>query len=283
MNERYNVKDSGSYRLTSAMRNKTFSKDNIKTIMYRPFDFRYIYYEAGLTSRPAYRVMRHFLHNENVGLIMLRNMPSFKNWSGVYISNCFIEFGVGGSFPGNPAPLFPLYLYPAPDELDRAAHHRPNLNMAIVKKIAQKTDLNFTAEKSADDNTFAPIDLLDYIYAFLHSNNYRVKYKEVLKIDFPRAPYPENRETFQELSKYGASLRALHLMNDISPVMDLANFPIAGTNKIEPVCYKDEKVFINKRQYFENVPREAWDYYIGGYQPAQKWLKDRKDRVLIRV
>jgi hypothetical protein len=27
-------------------------------------------------------------------------------------------------------------------------------------------------------------------------------------------------------------------------------------------------------------PQIAWEVYIGGYQPAQKWLKDRKDREL---
>jgi hypothetical protein len=40
------------------------------------------------------------------------------------------------------------------------------------------------------------------------------------------------------------------------------------------------KVYINETQYFSNVPEVAWNFYIGGYQPAQKWLKDRKDREL---
>ena len=39
-------------------------------------------------------------------------------------------------------------------------------------------------------------------------------------------------------------------------------------------------VRINAIQYFANVPRKAWEFYIGGYQPAQKWLKDRKGRTL---
>jgi hypothetical protein len=62
--------------------------------------------------------------------------------------------------------------------------------------------------------------------------------------------------------------------------MDLADFPVAGTNEIEAIIYREEKVFINKLQYFENTPSEVWGYYIGGYQPAEKWLKDRKKRVL---
>jgi hypothetical protein len=62
--------------------------------------------------------------------------------------------------------------------------------------------------------------------------------------------------------------------------MDTADFPVPGTNEIETLNYKEGKVYVNKQQYFENVPLETWGYYIGGYQPAQKWLKDRKGRVL---
>ena len=40
------------------------------------------------------------------------------------------------------------------------------------------------------------------------------------------------------------------------------------------------RVRINDRQYFDNVPQIAWEFYIGGYQPAQKWLKDRRGRTL---
>mgnify|MGYP003432338052 CR=1 FL=1 len=39
-------------------------------------------------------------------------------------------------------------------------------------------------------------------------------------------------------------------------------------------------VYINETQYFSNVPELAWNFYLGGYQPAQKWLKDRKGREL---
>ena len=49
---------------------------------------------------------------------------------------------------------------------------------------------------------------------------------------------------------------------------------------VEKPIYMDGKVYINKDQYFGNVPEVAWNFYIGGYQPAQKWLKDRKTRTL---
>lgn len=128
-------------------------------------------------------------------------------------------------------------------------------------------------------NTFAPIDLLDYIYAVLHSPAYREKYKEFLKIDFPRVPYP-NIKTFWQLVEIGKQIREIHLLE--SPIVEdyITKYPIDGSNIVEKVSYKDGNVFINSEQYFEGVPEVAWNFYIGGYQPAQKWLKDRKDREL---
>ncbi|MBN2546295.1 MAG: DNA methyltransferase, partial [Spirochaetes bacterium] len=129
-------------------------------------------------------------------------------------------------------------------------------------------------------DTFAPIDILDYIYAVLHSPKYREKYKEFLKIDFPRVPYPENKETFWRLVKFGGEIRTIHLLEN--PIVDkfITTFPVNGDNKVVKVTYEDGKVWINKEQYFDRVPEAAWNFYIGGYQPAQKWLKDRKNRVL---
>ena len=40
------------------------------------------------------------------------------------------------------------------------------------------------------------------------------------------------------------------------------------------------QIWINPEQYFTEVSKEAWDFYIGGYKPAQKWLKDRKGSCL---
>ena len=74
----------------------------------------------------------------------------------------------------------------------------------------------------------------------------------------------------------GEKLRRLHLMEGVEPQSDMADFPTEGGNEIENLKYVGDKVYINKIQYFDHVPSEAWNFYIGGYQPAQKWLKDRK-------
>lgn len=151
-------------------------------------------------------------------------------------------------------------------------------------------------EELGGGKTFAPIDILDYIYAVLHSPTYREKYKEFLKIDFPRVPFPRRDvehgvSTFWQLVKLGGELRQIHLLE--SPVVDkyITQYPVSGDNVVSMPKYfpipKNEitgaiqgYVYINDTQYFANVPLTAWSFYIGGYQPAQKWLKDRKGRTL---
>jgi very-short-patch-repair endonuclease len=138
---------------------------------------------------------------------------------------------------------------------------------------------------------FAPIDILDYIYAVLHSPTYREKYKEFLKIDFPRVPYPKDKDTFWQLVKLGGEIRQIHLLESPTVEKYITQYPEDGSNTVTSPKYfpipKNEttgalqgNVYINETQYFANVPLSAWNFYIGGYQPAQKWLKDRKERKL---
>ena len=178
--------------------------------------------------------------------------------------------------------IFPLYLYndTTQNTLDEQAIRTPNLNQEIVEQIAQNIGLTFTDEKEDIHGTFAPIDLLDYIYAVLHSPKYRETYKEFLKIDFPRVPYPTHTKTFIELVKLGGELRRIHLLESPSVEQYITQYPEDGSNIVEKPIYKHGNVYINDTQYFANVPEVAWNFYIGGYQPAQKWLKDRKDRAL---
>jgi predicted helicase len=183
---------------------------------------------------------------------------------------------------------FPLYLYP--DENSLTNERTPNLNLEIVKEIEEKLGLKFVNEKIEDSTTFAPIDILDYIYAVLHSPNYREKYKEFLKIDFPRVPYPKP-ETFWQLVSLGGKLRSLHLLEDTS--LDERIIDIKGEGELliknslnkKDFSIEDEKVELrlNDEVSVVNIPLVAWEFYIGGYQPAQKWLKDRVGRVLNRA
>ena len=226
--------------------------------------------------------MKHFINqNSNIGLIVPRQAIT-DNWSHVQVSKYMVDNRIHYSNKGTPI-CCPLYLYPEnknQQTLDDNNARTPNLNTGIIKQIADSLDLTFTNEKEATPNTFAPIDLLDYIYAVLHSPTYREKYKEFLKIDFPRVPVPPDHVKFWKLVKLGGELRQIHLLE--SPIVEkyITQYPEDSDNIVTKPVYKNGKVYINEEQYFANVPEVAWNFYIGGYQPAQKWLKDRKGREL---
>lgn len=256
----------------------------ITKILYRPFDDRYIAItnkSSGLLGRPRYDTTKHFINHQNIGLICNRQCVG-DEFSYIGVTNSVTAHGT--FYLGNRGQdyLIPLYVYPEGEIFDKE-ERQPNLDEQIVAEIAEGLGLIFTNEKEDTKGTFAPIDILDYIYAVLHNPTYRETYKEFLKIDFPRVPYPKDAGKFWQLVKLGGELRQVHLLE--SPVVNkfITKYPVAGTNVVEKIgkaSYKDGDVYINDEQYFEDVPETAWAFYIGGYQPAQKWLKDRKGRAL---
>jgi predicted helicase len=130
--------------------------------------------------------------------------------------------------------LFLLYIYPE--------------NFGQTEKVVNMNEANLNGFENLIGFVPAPEQIFDYIYAVLHSPTYRERYKEFLKIDFPRVPYPANAEQFKRLINFGEKLRKLHLMENIEPPKDVANFPVSGTNEIEKPEYNDNKAFINNGQ-----------------------------------
>ena len=222
--------------------------------------------------------------NDNLGLATARSNKS-SNCDHFMVSKYMTEAKFAEST--TQSNFFPLYTYPDSFDLLTETSRTPNLNMQMIENIASNLRLRFTPEKNSEANTFAPIDLLDYIYAVLHSPSYRETYKAFLKIDFPRVPYPTDAAQFWQLVALGGELRKTHLLESCPATsMDIGSqsinisYPIAGNNVMDKLRYEAGRVYINATQYFENVPETAWYFYIGGYQPAQKWLKDRKGRDL---
>jgi predicted helicase len=223
--------------------------------------------------------MQHYLKGENIGLMVCRQQRT----DGFYhclIHNNIIESSFVSNKTSEIGYSFPLYLYSGTDRLLGDKGRKPNLKETIVNRISQNIGLKFVPEKSDDKKKFAPIDILDYIYAVLHCPVYRERYKEFLKIDFPRVPYPKDAERFWELVKQGEKLRCLHLLEGVEPRQGLAVYDVPGSHVVEKLEYKGERVWINETQFFDHVPVEVWNFYIGGYQPAQKWLKDRRGQQL---
>ena len=262
--------------------NIEISDSCINEITYRPFDNQYIYYDTKLVERSRDKFMSHMRHEDNLALLIGRQGQVCGNnrWNLVYIAKGIVDFNVFYRGGGN---VFPLYLY----KKNMGKEERiVNFNKELYGKIAKGLnylpcyDDNLLVDPTSEYNgVLYPQDLFDYIYAVLHSPSYRERYKEFLKIDFPRIPYPTDWEKFRDLAVKGEELRQLHLMEDL-PSKTGVSFPVAGSLQVDCYRWQDNRVYINAEQYFEGVPENAWNFYIGGYQPAQKWLKDRKGMTL---
>jgi predicted helicase len=234
----------------------------IEPILYRPFDSRFTFYtgkQNGFVCNGRYNVMKHMLDNNTCLIATQKNRQSSLGY--FFVANNIVDRHILDT-AGDSTSVFPLYLY------DEQGNKTSNLNTEIVQAIKLK---------APDCDELA---VFDYIYGVLHWPAYRTKYKEFLKIDFPRVPYPANQAEFNKFRAVGEKLRGLHLMTDPGVNNFITTFPIADTNEVTKLKYEDGKVYINETQYFGDVPEVAWNFYIGGYQPAQKWLKDRKNRTL---
>ena len=296
LTEKHQTKDSRDWKVSYAKKDiiKNKDKDLYTKIQYRPFDIRHTFYTSktkGFMAYPVNKVMQHFLEGENLGLVFNRQIKT-NHISHIFITDYITDLHILETANAS-ANIAPLYLYPDKNHIleQKEENRNPNLDSKIVEEFLKNLKVRFVneEEQKETDRDIAPVDILDYIYGVLHNPKYREEYKEFLKIDFPRVPYPKDEKEFLKYKKIGAELRALHLMEENHPAFKEINinYPKEGNNIIEKpkfVLKKENKqigkVYINDNQYFENVPKVAWEFFIGGYQPAQKWLKDRKDKIL---
>jgi len=254
--KKYRIADSSSYKITKAIQNKNFDRTFLHRVSYRPFDEKWIYYDPSIVSRAGKKVLQHMLHG-NIALLTSRLIPSNHAFNRVFVTTTLAD----GHAISDQTYVFPLYLY------DSSGERHVNLKPEIVGKIADQTG-----------NQVSEMDIFDYIYGVLHDPKYRTAYQEFLTIDFPRVPYPMDAATFDRYVRVGSHLRKLHLLKDVPKIQ--TTFPVSGDDTIEDVRFADGKVLINKTQYFDGVPIEVWEFYVGDYRPAQKYLKDRKGCVL---
>ncbi len=277
-------------------------------LSYRPFDERYTYFDNKVLWRWREEVMRNFIGHENIGLVTTRLQ---KENPGAFITATIMGHKTYNAYDSNS--VFPLYIYHSDGSITPNIKRDLALNLLegmsfklgneviFLKYQEDKIERDYVLAKSQrEKQNVYPADLLDYIYATLNSPSYKENYKEFLKADFPRIPKPKDGLEFWRLAQLGNELRNLHLMRS-SLIDDYSTtFPVPGDNIVADVRYfarsvdisiagkpdtkekynEENAVYINKTQYFGNVPKEIWEFYIGGYQPAQKWLKDRRGREL---
>ena len=256
-------------------------RQEVTEILYRPFDWRWTVFNRHVAVHRRERVMRHMLAGENIGLTIGRagQVIDQHEWDIVFCTRFITEFNLYRRGGNN---LFPLYLYTGASSGDC----RANLAAGFITEFTARLGMTWVADGHGDlQQTFGPQDIFAYMYAVLYSPAYRKRYAPFLKIDFPRLPLTSNSALFRALCTLGARLIGLHLMERYPS--QITSFPIPGNNIVESVRYTAQskqtavgRVWINTRQYFDDVPLEAWNFSIGGYQVCKKWLKDRKGRKL---
>ena len=295
---RFGIKSAPHWDFVKARKNLPNTPwPSVHPVLFRPFDVRYIFYEKAMIERGDHRfdLMSHMFH-QNLALITVRRIEE----PGTNHFFCTNELSVLHSTSAKEGNfVFPLYLYPngkipnddlfvreQPEDEER----RPNFSAEFIDDLCGKLQSRFVRDGLGrpSKREIGPELVFNYIYAVFHSPGYRDRYSEFLCADFPRVPITRDYKLFQKLAGFGGHLVDLHTPEDGNG--GDVSFPIKGSNVIEEVRYEEPRrtgqdrhegrVWINNEQYFEPVPTFAWTFPIGGYHPAQRWLKDRIGRTL---
>ena len=284
--DEFSLEDNRDWQLETArnriQEHKQILIKRISACDYRPFDRRFCFLDEVMMDYPRWDLLK-VCQEGNIFALNFNRQTKSQSWQHGLVSQfptpaVFVEIKDGSNFA-------PLYCWDAIGKAWRL-NFDPKLYVAIctaggIDPAAQAGPGDDFRAAAGDDRP-SEIKVFDYIYGVLHSPSYRETFAEFLKIDFPRIPYPPSPEVFRHVSEKGEQLRRLHLME--TPAIGEANYLYCGDGDDVVASgfpkLDGEKVHINPDQYFDGVAKLAWDFHIGGYQPAQKWLKDRRGRSL---
>ncbi|EJC17782.1 type ISP restriction/modification enzyme [Helicobacter pylori] len=212
-------KDSRDWRLEYAIKDVKANANNLEeyivSCQYRPFDFYYTYYTGKSKSFIAYprgEVFKHMLPpppkktnpktpnqtRKNVALNTPRQLKNNdKSWTQCFISSHINDQGLSSG--GNGAGVnYPLYQF-----------RDPNYTENFTPEFRSFIDKHYS-------HSFEPLEILGYIYALLYSPNYRKRYEDFLKADYPKILFTNNKDLFMALSLLGIELIGLHVLNQES-------------------------------------------------------------------
>ncbi|GAA7254257.1 DNA methyltransferase [Helicobacter pylori] len=288
---KYNIgDDSRDWRLNNAIRevetNIKRLEEYIVLCQYRPFDYRWTYYTPNsrtFLAYPVYDVFKHMLPpptnpktpnqtRKNVALITSRRFCQSQKSGVGFVSNKISDLRTwtcpgmeGGDY------VNPLY-------------YNPNYTENFTPKFRSFIDKHYS-------HHFEPLEVLGYIYALLYSPNYRKRYEDFLKADYPKILFTNNKDLFRALSLLGIELIGLHVLNQESLNHSFEKLKDATigesyykeAHERNPIIKKplhnepEQRLYINHSAYFSGVSEEIYNYMIGGYGVLDKYLKSHKN------
>ena len=237
LRDKYSLTDTTSWSLERARERLQRDRDwqsAITPCTIRPFDVRFGYLSSAVMERPVWQTQRHLVPPGNMALLTSRKTTN--TFQHVFVTDrpaAFNTTGTAGKYGS--AYTFPLYVYPAQSGLfgrgtADGRHH--NISAELTNQISANLGLEFQPNGRGNLlSTFGPEDVLAYVYSVLHMANYRARYGEYLKRDFPRIPFTSRADLFRSIADIGHRLLSLHLLRDLPPAG--GSFPIEGSNIVE--------------------------------------------------
>lgn len=265
---KWNLKEKPKWTISEVQsKGQEFQPDFIQAIDYRPFDTRFVYYHREFIERPRTKIMENFIKHKNLGITLCRQFKSGRIFHHAFVTDKLMESCYLSNRTGEISYVFPLYRFDS-------GRKTSNLNEHVVSKIKTFCTPN---------DTMGSLEILDYVYSILHSPSYRKRFSALLQIDFARIPFPTDEGQFRALATLGARLRNLHLLQfsletESPPQLQAQerSFFIDKIHFAKEPMKAHGRLSLNPNAIFLDVPCAAWEFQIGAYKPAQKWLNDRK-------
>jgi SOS-response transcriptional repressor LexA len=259
-------------------------KKKLLPILYRPFDIRQTIDDSNVAVHRRERALRHMTRTKNIALLTDRQVTAgFRH---VFCSRVMANDCALSTASKERTYVLPLYVVREEGTLGVEPEVRPNLGRTFLKQLAASLGVPISGQFGLPEGT-SPEQVFGFIYSVLHSPNYRSRYREFLKSEFPRIPFPGSPEVFHALARLGNTLVSTHLLEDpIAKKGNTGSPNVVGDIRVEveKVDYSGQTVWIDKKKTvgFRGIGEEVWSFQIGGYQVCEKWLKDRKGRRLTK-
>ncbi len=254
--DEFSLKETDSWKISTARKKfkiKGIDDKKIKLYHYRPFDFQFTYHSPILIDRSRGELIGS-ISDSNIALAVTRQVsdPPFHH---VFVTNSLSDICLISTKTKESAYFFPMFRI---------------LDGVEVSNMSRNFILNWQNILAI---TISELEIFDYIYALLNSEEFRKKYINSLLRDFPKIPIISDKKIFLNLVDLGGKLRDLHLLKN-SSLSIISEYPISGNNLIERVRYdeNEHRIYVNRDQYFSNISLEIWDFRIGSYYLVKKWL-----------
>ncbi len=235
-------------------------------IQYRCYDVRE-YYDSSLTSSPMENNSKHSSIDGNFFISFNKTPQEESVFSNIYISKEYPEHKL---FKGSNPILVAPYQISIDDPMGIIGSSvRDNIEtLTIVPRF--KSVLGDVSS----------LEIIDYVYGYLHDGDYIAQYNEVLKLDLPRVPYPIDKDHFNKYCGLGKKLREIHYSLEPSSKEPIHKVLVGSDFKVGRISYSKGNVYLNETTYFKDVPYAVWAYRIGEFNAVQAWVKDRRGRLL---